>query len=63
MSDKADSLLLEVRGTFALARNMLDRLPDGRMKSLAITSLEEAFSRAIMSAAEIADPIRGTVKR
>ena len=55
LDDKVD----EVRGSYALVRNTLDRLPEGRMKSLAITSLEESFSRALFAVSEMTDPIRG----
>jgi hypothetical protein len=52
----------EVRGTYALARNMLDRFPAGRMRDMAIASLEESFSRACFVITEISDPIRGDKK-
>jgi hypothetical protein len=59
MSKKVCPPFDEVRGTFALARNMLDRLPSGRMRDLAVASLEESFSRACFVISEISDPIRG----
>lgn len=53
----------DVRGAYALVRNQLDLLPEGRMKRLAISSLEESFSRAIFVVSEIEDPIRGVMRK
>jgi hypothetical protein len=59
MSKKVCPPFEEVRGSFALVRNMLDRFPESRMKALAISSLEESFSRACFACTDILDPIRG----
>lgn len=47
MCDEDDEKFADIVTAFALASSAVERLPDGRHKSLAATALEDAFTRAV----------------
>lgn len=47
MCDADDEKFSDVVTAFALASSAVERLPEGRHKSLAATALEDAFTRAV----------------
>lgn len=47
----------DVAVEYQRTRDYLETLPAGRMRALAITALEESFSRAIFAAGDVDEPI------
>lgn len=52
----------KIGGVFAIMRDFLEELPDGRQKTAAITALEEAAIRAACAADGVEEPLRAARK-